>query len=162
MPLQIRLMEKQDITAVKEIAIESWHNTYEKIIPRNVQDDFLSLAYNENVLLKRMESTPFYIAEDNNRVVGFANFSQLKPSKEVELSAIYVLPKHKNKGIGSQLLKQGIQDIIPEKIFVSVETENEGAKNFYLAKDFVILDEFDELFNEHLLKTTRMSLEVKN
>ena len=50
----IRKMNEQDISDVKEVAKVSWHSTYEGIIPRQVQDQFLAQAYNEDMLQRRL------------------------------------------------------------------------------------------------------------
>ncbi|GEK34013.1 GNAT family N-acetyltransferase [Kurthia sibirica] len=158
MTTTVRIMTKDDISIVRKIAIESWHSAYENIIPIQVQDDFLAMAYSKDVLEKRVESTPFYVVETVEEVIGFANFSQPKANGALELSAIYILPSEQNSGAGTQLLEYGIKNLQPQKIYISVETDNESAINFYKAKKFMMIDEYDELFHTHVLKTTRMCL----
>ncbi|MGE7811171.1 N-acetyltransferase family protein [Lysinibacillus capsici] len=161
MDLLIRRMKQGDISKITKIATESWHETYDGIIPRTIQDNFLALAYNEKMLKKRYQETPFYVAELNKEIVGFANYSNLNNDRSTELSAIYLKPQFKSRGIGSKLLDKGIQDLKPELIFVNVETENEIGKTFYIAKGFQIVDEFDDNFDGHVLKTTRMVLKIQ-
>jgi len=161
MAVVIRNMKLADIDAVKEIAIKSWHHTYDGIIPIEVQDKFLSMAYSRDTLKKRLETSPFYVAEENGQVVGFANFSNLKDDGEVELAAIYLLPKSQRRGIGSKLLEQGIKEISPKKVFVSVDSGNVKGKEFYKAKNFETVDNIEEYFFGHKLKTTRMVLKIE-
>lgn len=47
-----------------------------------------------------------------------------------------------------------------KKIFVEVEKENRTGKNFYKAKGFEDVAEYDEDFEGHILKTVRMALHV--
>lgn len=154
-------MTKNDIQAVQKITTESWRMFYKNIIPLSTQNDFLASAYNERVLIGRMENSSFYVAEENGEVIGFANFSRVKSSGEVELHAIYVLESKLNKGIGSMLMDEGIRQLKPNKIQVSVETLNKVALDFYLARNFVIEDEYDALFSQHILRRTRLSLDVE-
>ncbi|VEI05616.1 Uncharacterised protein [Kurthia zopfii] len=56
MLLVVRKMEKDDVRNVREIAINSWENTYKSIIPEIIQRDFLDMAYNEVVLKNRLEN----------------------------------------------------------------------------------------------------------
>lgn len=161
MDLLIRKMEQKDISSVILISRESWHETYDGIIPRNIQDNFLAQAYNENILVKRYQQTPFYVAELNNKIVGFANYSNINTDGNAELSAIYLLPNFKGRGIGSKLLEKGIQDLKSKSLFVEVESKNEIGKTFYTAKGFLLVKEFDDEFDGHILKTTRMVLKVK-
>lgn len=161
MAIVIRKMKPTDIDAVKEIAIKSWRHTYGGIIPIEVQDKFLSMAYNKDTLKMRLERSPFYVAEDNGQVVGFANFSNLKDNGEVELAAIYLLPEFQNKGIGSRLLGQGIKELSPKEVYVNVEAENKIGKDFYKGKKFEVVENIEEDFFDHKLKTTRMVLRIK-
>lgn len=161
MDLLIRRMKQEDISRITKIARESWHETYDGIIPRTIQDNFLAEAYNEKMLEKRYQRTPFYVAELKKEIVGFVNYSNINNDGSIELSAIYLHPQYKSQGIGSKLLDKGKQDLKPELIFVNVETENVIGKNFYIAKGFQIVDEFDEDFDGHVLKTTRMVLKIQ-
>lgn len=44
-------MQKNDIIFVQEIAKKSWHQTYEGIIPNEIQDRFIEAAYSSDRLL---------------------------------------------------------------------------------------------------------------
>lgn len=160
MNILIRKMKQDDIVAVQNIAVESWHATYEGIIPRTIQDSFLEQAYSSSMLQKRCAKTPFYVAELDGQVVGFANFSNKTEDASVELAAIYLASFIQNQGIGSKLLQYGIQTLQPKMVTINVESDNTIGKTFYVAKGFKIIDEFDEDFDGHILKTTRMLLEV--
>ncbi|MBQ0138968.1 MAG: GNAT family N-acetyltransferase [Kurthia sp.] len=161
MDFTIRKMQTEDTKAVRKIAIEGWHNTYESIIPLEIQDDFLEAAYNEKMLIKRAENTNFYVAEREGKILGFANFSSVKKERVVELASIYTLPNEKYKGIGTALIQYAIKDIQPKKIYVSVESLNTVGLKFYEAKNFKIEKEYDDIFNGHVLKTTRMYLDME-
>lgn len=159
--MKIIRMAELHIPKVKTIATKSWHATYEGTIPLHVQNDFLAMAYNEERLLKRLTETPFYIAKQEGEIVGFANFSNKKETGEVELGAIYLDPAVQNRGIGSALLAHGCKELQPTKIYINVESKNEIGKQFYKAKGFEVVNEFDEDFAGHILKTIRMVLHVK-
>lgn len=160
MTIAIRKMQLADIEAVAQVATKSWHATYEGIIPQHIQERFLSMAYNKEMLKQRCEKTPMYVALGHENIVGFANFSNVKKEGEVELSAIYLLPEVWGKGIGSQLLAYGIVQLSPSAIYINVEAENKVGKQFYAARNFQVMEEFEEGFEGHMLKTTRMVLEL--
>ncbi len=64
-----------------------------------------------------------------------------------------------HKGIGTALLENGIQQLEnPTTLTVCVEKENTIAMRFYQAKGFQFVEEFDDLFDGHVLKTIRMAL----
>lgn len=149
-------MTDEDIPAVQHVATISWHATYEGIFPIDVQNNFLKVAYNTETLIKRMEKTHFFVAVVAGEVVGFANYSQAKDGK-MELIAIYLLPEFQGAGIGSALLQSALQGLGPiREIYVLVEKDNAIGMNFYKAKGFEFVEEFDETFNGHVLKTVRM------
>jgi ribosomal protein S18 acetylase RimI-like enzyme len=110
---------------------------------------------------RRMKATFLYVAETSNEIVGFANFSRVKEKGEVELSAIYLLPKAQGKGIGSALLAKGINELKgATELFINVEENNELGKSFYIAKGFQVHSTFDEELDGHTLKTVRMVKEI--
>lgn len=156
--MEICKMTEKDIPQVKSIATVSWHATYQGIIPLDVQNNFLAMAYNEERLLQRLTNTPFYVAKVAGEIVGFANFSNKKEAGEVELGAIYLDPSHHSKGIGTALLQYGCEQLRPKKVYINVESENNIGKQFYVAKGFEVVGEFDDDFDGHILKTVRMVL----
>ncbi|TDX93478.1 UNVERIFIED_CONTAM: acetyltransferase (GNAT) family protein [Lysinibacillus xylanilyticus] len=95
-----------------------------------------------------------------SHIVGFANFSNIVDG-EAELYSIYLLPETQGKGIGTALLQEGLK-MPPDlkSLLVCVEKENTIGMNFYQAKGFKQLEEFDELFDGHLLKTVRLGLNI--
>ena len=160
MTIKIRNMQLTDIEAVENVATKSWHATYEGIIPQHIQDRFLAMAYSKEMLKQRCEKTPIYVATERENIIGFANFSNVKKDGEVELSAIYLLPEVWGKGIGSQLLAYGIEQLSPSAIYINVEAENKVGKQFYIARNFQVVEQFEEDFEGHMLKTTRMVLKL--
>lgn len=153
----IRTMEKKDIEGVQEAAATSWHTTYEGIIPRVVQDRFLSAAYNKEMLARRMERSIMLVAEGEGRITGFANFTPVNEMGASELAAIYLLPEMQGTGIGTALLERGM-GMLPglTVLEVTVEKDNDIGLQFYTAKGFTIVGEFEEDFDGHMLQSVRM------
>ncbi len=98
------------------------------------EKNFLSAAYNADVLHERLKTSPFYVAKVDNKVLGFANFSNKSANGDIELMAIYLNPSNQNQGLGSALLEYGCKQLQPCNVFVSVESENINGKCFYLKK----------------------------
>lgn len=161
MQIDIRQMQEQDIPFVQEVAKTSWNSTYENIIPLDVQANFLQMAYNPEQLQKRLRHSLFLVATDAGRIVGFANFSNVNEDGKAELAAIYLHPQYQGAGIGSALLRKGIEQLDGiQSVFINVEKENWSGLSFYAAKGFQVIEEFDEDFNGHTLKTVRMELKL--
>lgn len=151
-------MNKDDISFVQKIAQTSWYVTYEGIIPKQIQDRFLQAAYNEDRLLVRLQKSPFLIAQMGETIVGFANFSNVNEG-QAELLAIYLDPAYQHMGIGSALLESGIQKLEGAvSLTVCVEKDNTIGRQFYMAKGFQQVEDFDDLFDGHMLKTLRLAL----
>ncbi|MGA4518653.1 GNAT family N-acetyltransferase [Solibacillus silvestris] len=157
----IRKMHVEDIPQVQDVAKKSWNATYEGIIPFEIQEKFLKVAYNNDRMKQRLERSFLFVAEIDSNVVGFANFSPVNDDGKAELGAIYLYPEYQGKGIGSALLQKGINELEGvEEIYINVERDNEIGKSFYDAKGFQVLKEFDDDFEGHILKTVRMVLNV--
>lgn len=100
-----------------------------------------------------------FVAEVDNGIVGFVNFSYVREKGQAELSALYLVPKHQGQGIGTSLLQKGIETLPNVKeIYIDVEAENTNGKVFYETKGFKTVEVYDDYFAGHKLKTVRMVL----
>ncbi|SEJ76352.1 Predicted N-acetyltransferase YhbS [Bhargavaea ginsengi] len=143
----IRLMTRHDIETVRQIAAVSYDDTYEGILPEEVQESFLTRAYAAPMMMKRLEKTTMLIAEHEGRPVGFANFTRVDEDGDAELTDMYLLPEYQGMGLGSALLEAGLSSLEDgRQLFVYVDCLNEGARTFYEKQGFELLEEFDELF----------------
>ena len=156
----IRKMTVEDIPQVQLVARESWYDTYEGIIPRYIQDDFLAEAYSDENMVLRVERSHAFVALIEDKIVGFANFSYVKDNGTCELAAIYLLPEAQGKGLGTKLLEQGLALPNIKAIELNVKKDNTSGMNFYLAKGFKQIDAFKEDYEGNELETVRMRLEV--
>ena len=108
--LLIRNVELSDLKDVSEIVVKGWQTAYRGI----VDDDYLdSLSVEENYQkrVKDYKENGFIVAEQDNKIVGFCryrignNYKNEYPEVDCELSALYVKPEEKRKGIGQELVK---------------------------------------------------------
>lgn len=106
----IRQMTKADIPSVVDIQINGWRAAYKGII----DEEHLS-AMDRDRRIKKIEQSylkyGFIVAECDGNIVGFANyidnneFTSETPDADSELSAIYVEPELKRRGIGTKLFE---------------------------------------------------------
>ncbi|MFT8320264.1 MAG: GNAT family N-acetyltransferase [Bacillus sp. (in: firmicutes)] len=161
MDVVIREMQKADIQQVQHVAKSSWNDTYEGIIPLEIQENFLKSAYNNEMMKWRLEHTNLFVAETEGKIIGFANYSRVKDEGKAELAAIYLYSAYQGKGIGTSLLHEGVKNLEGVKeIYINVEKENKIGTTFYKAKGFHVVSEFNEDFQGHILHTVRMMLSV--
>ena len=136
--VEVREMGVGDLDAVEEVARITWGETYRCIIPEDEQARFAGRAYSEESLKYRMETGVFLVAVLGGEVVGFADFDP-DPGKpgEVELAAIYVLPKMQGRGVGTRLLEAGIGRFDSAgSLTLRVARDNFGGRRFYEARGF--------------------------
>ncbi|MFC2946968.1 GNAT family N-acetyltransferase [Virgibacillus sediminis] len=163
MDFEIRRARKKDIKHVQQVAVKSWKETYRGIIPPEIQEKFLQNAYSDRSMKKRLKHTHIFVAEAGDRIVGFANFSQVKENGKVELGAIYLYPDYQGNGIGTALLYEGVDHLGGvEEVHLNVEKQNEIGKRFYHAKGFEAVSEFKDNFDGHTLNTIQMVLKIKD
>jgi GNAT superfamily N-acetyltransferase len=157
----IREMKYKDIEAVQKVAEQSWNDTYEGIIPRDIQKRFLESAYSKEMMEKRLETSYLYVVESKAEIAGFANFSQVKVDGNIELGAIYLLPEMQGMGLGTKLLKKAVESIEGIKmIFINVEEENLKGRVFYQNKGFDPLSKFEDDLFGHKTMMLRMLLKL--
>ncbi len=157
----IRTLTERDITKVQDVATKSWNDTYDGVIPLDVQARFLQHAYSNNALLHRIETSHFFVAEQYGDIIGFANFSFMDEHGQVELGALYLLPNLTGQGIGTYLLETGLQQIGQVKrVLVHVEKQNKRAMQFYVNKGFTFIKECKEVFYGHPLASIQLMLYV--
>ncbi|WP_203334181.1 GNAT family N-acetyltransferase [Planococcus beigongshangi] len=158
----IRTGTSQDITAVQEIAHTSWNDTYQNIIPSNIQQSFLDKSYSVPMMEMRLKKTILLLAEHEGEAVGFANFTKLDDDGDAELIALYMKPEHQRNGYGKKLLHSGLTYLLDgSNLFVYVECENMKGRRFYEANGFELVEEFEELFEGHPLQTAKYVYNLK-
>lgn len=154
--MEIREAYETDLISIKKVAENSWRDTYMNILSKESIEKFLSMAYNLNMLRKRLNTSIFYVALVDGEVCGFINFSKLKESMS-EIVALYVDAKYKYQGIGKGLCDMHTY-LDPNLKFLelSVEMDNTPAINFYMKQGFKEYDRFQEDFMSETLNTIRM------
>lgn len=122
----------------------------------------MKAAYSDEMMERRLNGSFIFVTEMENKVVGFANFTPVVNNQvQSELSAIYLYPNSQGKGIGTELLEKGIEELENVKeIYIDLEKENNIGITFYEAKRFKTIKEYDDNFDGHILKTVQMCLTV--
>src|SRR5699024_1831813 len=161
MTIIIRKMTRKDMKQVQDIAKTTWHATYDGMIPRDIQNNFLDKAYSLQMMKQRLKQPYFFVAEVKGKVVGFSQFTVPDQQGMTELVAIYLYPDYQGIGIGSAFLKEGMKHLKDVKeIQLNVEKDNHIGRQFYEAKGFSVISEYQEDFAGHVLNTMRMALKM--
>lgn len=132
---KIRKATPKDVVGIRDVATKAWYNTYMNIYAAKTVNELLAASYNEQHLLKRLEDQLFLVVEEDENIIGFANFIY---GSELFLSAHYVSPLWQHHGYGSELLTEGLSYFNDEykEVFLEVDNKNDEAVSFYEQKCF--------------------------
>lgn len=132
---KIRKATPKDVIGIRDVATKAWYNTYMNIYAAKTVNELLAASYNEQHLLKRLENQLFLVVEEDENIIGFANFIY---GSELFLSAHYVSPLWQHHGYGSELLTEGLSYFNDEykEVFLEVDNKNDEAVSFYEQKGF--------------------------
>ncbi len=133
----IRKALPEDVKCIAKVHVDSWRSTYRGL----VSDEYLSkLKYEDREKLWRSafeSKTRFiWVVEVDGQVVGFVSGGKERTGKygyDGELYAIYLYEQYQCKGIGKELVKSFINDLLQagfKSMLVWVLAENSSTK-FY-------------------------------
>lgn len=153
---KIRQANEADIPAIQQIATESWHHTYQDLMPLKIINQCVETFYQEDVLIKRIADRCVLVASEDQVIKGFLDASE--NLQDAHLYALYIKPGATRQGIGSRLFYDYINREHPQSLTVDVEKGNEKAGRFYQKHNFKYEATFvDEVFN-YPLQTERYIL----
>ncbi|MFD1418630.1 GNAT family N-acetyltransferase [Companilactobacillus keshanensis] len=126
----IREAKISDIKDIAKINIASWQTTYAGIIDREFLRDLsfkeTTERWNKHFLNNRNK---IFVAEAHGKIVGYVRSERID-DKDF-LGAIYLLDDYQGKGLGKQLLMQGLDYLKPSKMIYVHVLEANKTKYFY-------------------------------
>jgi len=136
----IRILSKKLLSLLEDKSSKLYQDNITKF---GIPDEYVKRAFSENTLIKATETgkSTFYLALEDKEIVGFAQIIQ-QDAKTIELDRIIVF--FPRKGIGTQLLKEIIQDQKQngvKNIIVATGKEEDHARQFYEKNGFKQVDE---------------------
>lgn len=138
--LHIREAGVHDIAIIREIANITWPDAYGSYISQAQLDYMLDMMYSDASLIEQInKGHQFYIAEHNNKAVGFASVSQ-EADNACKLNKLYVLPTAQKTGAGKSLLFKTIEYATSQAascVYLQVNKQN-NAQQFYSKHGFTI------------------------
>jgi ribosomal protein S18 acetylase RimI-like enzyme len=144
--MNFRAARPADAPVLAAISIEVWLGTY---IRRGVNAFFAEFALNEftSAKLSALLEDPnehVIVSENEDGLDGFIRISHGKTApvagcSSVEISTLYVQPRHHGRGLGRALLEQGLnyaQVKDAPSVWLTTNSENVPAIAFYLKQGF--------------------------
>ena len=145
--MEIRLLVKNELPIVKDLAYRIWPSTYKEILSEEQITYMLNWMYSIETLEESLESDHYFFAIfDEDEALGFIDVELNCPKTSgMKLQKNYVLPEKQGLGLGKKLLnfaidfgkKQGV-----DHLTLQVNRFNK-AVNFYKHTGFEIIDEQD-------------------
>lgn len=141
----IRKADQKDIRVLSKKLLTLLENKNSQVYQDNVAkfgipQDYVKKAFAEETLIQAATAgkATFYLALENNEIMGFAQTIQ-QNANTVELDRIIILPEHTRKGLGTQLLNQVLIDQEQKginNIIVNTGKEENQARRFYEKNGF--------------------------
>lgn len=144
--MTVRKAQNSDASSIAAISLEVWLGTYLK---QGVSAFFADYALDQFTASKTTAhlSDPgqFVLVSQNKDGidgvirVSFDSTAPIEGCSDVEISTLYVQPRHHGKGIGKRLLQAAFQlcraKAVPS-VWLTTNAENDPAIAFYLAQGF--------------------------
>jgi ribosomal protein S18 acetylase RimI-like enzyme len=145
-PIEIGHAVESDAEGIQNVFYRTWLATYPNeeagITVDDIKERKKDALSEENIDKAREqiknsdEGVSLFVARDNGIVIGICRVQN--QSHKNQLRAIYVLPEHQGRGIGSMLWEQARNTLNMENdTFVEVVTYNKNAIDFYSRLGFV-------------------------
>lgn len=135
--IQIRKTLLEELPIVREIAHQTWPDTFAGILSPPQIEYMLNMMYNLKTLESQLleKDQVFLLAEEKGKFLGFAayelNFSK---GEKAKLHKIYVLPSGQGKGLGKKLINEvsnQAKSNDQKSLLLNVNKFNQPAIDFY-------------------------------
>ena len=144
--LLIRPAVAADLEQVRQLLVETWHDTYDPLIGPEKVTAITGQWHAPEVLARQIEApdSVFLVALHGEDLVGHA-LAQSRQPPIVMLLRLYVLPRWQRRGIGGRLL-DAVIEAYPglTALRLSVEADNPKGVSFYTAHGFELRGEHAE------------------
>ena len=137
----VRTATEQDLPAVRQILVETWHATYDTIYGED-KVNVITASWHTLDQLKANRHRPDseFLVADNGEVIGGMAYAT-HTDKTIFLHQLYVHPDHQGGRTGLHLLVE-IENAFTgaETIQLEVDERNERAISFYSNYGFEVID----------------------
>lgn len=154
--IEVREAEFSEVAAMREVAIQSYVDTFADVNTPENMSAFLNDAYNQQKLEEEFYEigSVLYLACEGSRIAGFLRLRSNSEveyklgSNTIELQRLYIHKNFQNQKVGKMLMQKAIDYAIEKKfewIWLGVWERNFNAQRFYNKWGF-------EKFGEHVFQ----------
>jgi phosphinothricin acetyltransferase len=140
--LVIREATSQDTQGMLEIFNYYIENSFAAYLETPVGPEFFHTSPDKGEPNKS-ENSPFYVIEENNRVIGLGALRPYFPFRNFKHTGVvsyFMLPEYTRKGLGAKLLDVMCQDAKKKNmksLLANVSSKNQASLDFHLKHGFV-------------------------
>lgn len=134
----IRTASKRDLPAIRDLLVETWHETFDSILGKDVVTRCAEEWGSDATLIAKMETpnSEYILADTGSSLCGIAYATG--EGKTVTLQQLYIRPELQGQGIGTELMQELFYCFDEaEEMQLYVHPENQGAIGFYRAGGFI-------------------------
>lgn len=160
--ISVRSATITDIDDIRRIAHETWHATYDGLIPERDIRAFLQSNYNPAQLERTVSAMGdgLLLADLDGMPVGYAMISRDRDGN-AQLWTIYVLPSEQRRGAGTALWEAALEharNLGLPRIVLWVLEENQPARAFYERQGAVLTDQRDIAVGDSTISELRYEM----
>jgi ribosomal protein S18 acetylase RimI-like enzyme len=155
----VRDATPDDVDAILDIAQRAWRDTYGDILQTATIESALDEWYERESTRAAIDDDEiaYFVAEDDDSVVGYLSGRQKENGETATISAIYADPNRRGEGIGTALLER-FEEFCRDRGCRTIElwalAENDIGHSFYQSRGFEPVERKEtELFGEQASET---------
>lgn len=148
--LVIRKATPEDTQGMLEIFNYYIENSFAAYLETPVGPEFFHTSRDEGEQDKTQLFPPFYVIEENNRVIGIGALRPYFPFRNFHHTGVvsyFILPEYTGKGLGAKLLDALCQDARKKNmksLLANVSSKNQASLSFHLKHGFVECGRFKD------------------
>lgn len=138
----IRTASKDDINAIHDLLIETWHALFDDVVGREEVDRHIAQHYTPDILKKYLSrpASECVVADDGETLHGAAYAAQGAIKGDSEIALVFYLcvkPESQGTGIGQRLLIE-LEEAFPSarKIRINVNKNDIRTQKFFAVQDY--------------------------
>lgn len=167
----ITAVNLDDIKELQEIGTSTFREAFEAENTKTIFENYLSKSFSLESLKKQINNpkSQFYFLREGIRIIGYLKVNvesaqtEQKLNNALEVERIYLLEKHRGKGIGNILMDKAIEIAKKMKktiVWLGVWEENPSSIKFYQKYGFKIFDKHNFMMADEVQVDFLMKLEL--
>ena len=155
----IRSASPCDLTDLARFARYTYLEAFGSDMDEIALQDHLEKRMSDDLFSEMISTDTFFLAHESNTLVGFLQLGIVDPFYQKfldcfdigasEIRRLYVLPARQNAGLGSALLRRGIEELVSTgSVYVTTWESNTGAQRLYQRFGFSKIGQIPEYNNK--------------